>query len=232
MMFTLASVSTLMFITNANASSEKHEVDPATGESCTITDDDAVCSVDQSKNSTESIESKGKKGVVNNLHIIDEDLQSGFAIYRYGISSEAGIKELCKMGISEVAVLSGDAEKSEIKYKDDCPSLKVIYNEQQTAKSAIDKKFLDFFDQWVLSAKASGKKIAFRCSCGCHRTGRLAAYYQMKYQDISTVDANIVMKEHGKYMFLFPQLPYQVSAMKDYILGRPCSQDDKYCVKQ
>ncbi len=169
----------------------------------------------------------------NNLHLIEEDTSTGFAIYRTGIPSDAqDVAELCQLGIQEMMVLSGDADQAEWKYKDQCPTLKVVYNVDTTHIVPLDKKFLDYFDSWVTDAKSNGKKIAFRCSCGCHRTGRLAGYYQMKYQHLTYGDAKIVMADHGKLMALLKSLYRQLTALDDYIHGRPCSELAEFCVKE
>lgn len=168
---------------------------------------------------------------INNFHEIESDT-NGFGIYRYGAPSRSDIREMCQKGIQEVMVLSGNAEDRELKYQQECPTLKVIYNYQQNAKKPVTSDFLNFFDQWVEEAKAQGKKIAFRCSCGCHRTGRLAAYYQMKYQKVTVKDAITIMYKHGKYMFMHPQLRPQVRALKNFIDGVACTQKEKFCVTE
>jgi protein-tyrosine phosphatase len=127
-------------------------------------------------------------------------------------------------------VLSGNAEEYEDQMQDFCPSLKVIYNKKQSHAVPLTKIFLEDFDNWIQSAQKEGKKIAFRCNCGCHRTGRLAAYYQMKYQNIPMADALAIMNKHGKYMLFFPSLKPQVKALNDYINGSPCSTKERYCV--
>ncbi|MEQ1876843.1 MAG: hypothetical protein ABL958_09360 [Bdellovibrionia bacterium] len=166
----------------------------------------------------------------NNLHLIDADAKTGFAIYRTGKPSSTDMKELCKLGVTEIAVLSGDAQKVEIKNQVACPTLKVVYNVEQSAKIPLTEKFISDFDKWVLDSHALGKKIAFRCSCGCHRTGRLAAYYQMKYQGYSVAAALKAMNEYGKFMWLHPELKPQVYALNDFIQGKTCSTNKKYCV--
>jgi protein-tyrosine phosphatase len=165
-----------------------------------------------------------------NLHLIDEDTQSGFAIYRMGAPGASDMRELCTLGVEEVLVLSGDAKKHEEKYAKECPSLKVILEVKQNPDKPVTAEFLETFDKWVQSSQNSGKKIAFRCSCGCHRTGRLAAYYQMKYQHITSTDAIAIMMKHGKWMFLHPSLDNQVHAMEQYIKGTACTEG-KYCVR-
>ncbi|MFN8369506.1 MAG: dual specificity protein phosphatase family protein [Bacteriovoracaceae bacterium] len=166
----------------------------------------------------------------NNIHLIDQDPQTGFQIYRFSEPDKKDMKMLCDLGIDEVMVLSGNAKTHEYKYQDKCPSLKVIYDEDQSAKVPLTGSFLRYFDNWVHEAKATGKKIAFRCECGCHRTGRLAAYYQMKYQNITPDDAVAIMNKHGKYMWLHPQLEPQVNDLANYIKDEPCNDSKKYCV--
>ena len=167
-----------------------------------------------------------------NLHLIDKDNSSGYAIYRTSKPKKPkDVLKLCQLGIEEIAVLSGNAIDYEYKYHRQCPNLKVVYNQKQNARIPLRSGFLSWFDSWVQEAREEGKKIAFRCNCGCHRTGRLAAYYQMKYQSLTSTDAKIIMKKHGKFMFLFKTLFHQVEALEDHIYQRDCSTKLKYCVQ-
>ena len=166
-----------------------------------------------------------------NLHLIEQDTASGFAIYRLGAPDPSDMKELCALGVSEIMVLSGNADKYEFKNAAACPTLKVIYNHKQNAKKPLTAEFLEGFDQWIAESQSLGKKIAFRCSCGCHRTGRLAAYYQMKYQGLTSSQAIAVMMNLGKWMFIYPGLDNQVRALEDYIAGEKCGEKKKWCVR-
>jgi protein-tyrosine phosphatase len=148
----------------------------------------------------------------DNLHLIEE-LPNGFAIYRSGSPSKDDVVEYGELGIQEMAVLAGNADKHELKYRDQHPDLKIVYNDKQNASVPLDDEFLDWFDAWVEEARAEGKKIAFRCNCGCHRAGRLAAYYQMKWQNLSYEDATIIMEEHGKHMWNYRYLWDQVEML-------------------
>lgn len=167
-----------------------------------------------------------------NLHKIDVDEVSGFSIYRLGVPKKIDMRLLCQMGITEIMVLSGDAEDVEYKNQNECPQLKVIYNIKQESEVPLDASFLQFFDQWVEDAKLTGKKIAFRCQCGCHRTGRLAAYYNMKYLNWSADEAIDDMNGKGKLMRFYKHLIPQVRDLRDYIDGVECQQENKYCVSR
>lgn len=166
-----------------------------------------------------------------NLHLVEENPQTGFAIYRTGLPNLSDFKRLCKIGVTKMIVLSGDGSIEEKYAKQYCPQLEVIYNKRQSSRVALSREFLNQFDSWITDAQARGEKIAFRCKCGCHRTGRLAAYYQMKYQNLSAKDSIAIMYKHGKWMLFFPHLKPQVYALADYIRGRPCSQAAKHCVR-
>ncbi|MBC7386895.1 MAG: dual specificity protein phosphatase family protein [Cryobacterium sp.] len=166
-----------------------------------------------------------------NMHLIQED-QKGFAIYRTSEPNAADMQNFCKLGITEMMVLSGDGQIDTDLAKKYCPQLKVVYNTQQTAKIPMSGDFLDGFDSWVKESQAMGKKIAFRCHCGCHRTGRLAAYYQMKYMGYSAEAANKDLRKFAKYMILYPFLDNQVRALHDYVEGKSCSEKEKYCVRK
>jgi len=164
-----------------------------------------------------------------NLHLIDQ-LSNGFKLYRSGEPSEADLREYERLGIKELAVLSGDANSYEKKNMAMVPGLTVVYDQKQDADVPVTMSFLKWFDQWVEDARSKGKAIAFRCQCGCHRTGRLAAYYQMKYQNLTMDDAWVLLDEYGKNMWLHGNLKKQITSLKDYIHGRPCSQEPKHCV--
>ena len=164
-----------------------------------------------------------------NLHLI-ERLPNGFHIYRSGVPSNADLKEYGKLGIREIAVLSGDANRHELKNADLAPGLMVVYDHEQDADVPLTVSFLEWFDRWVKDARTNGKTIAFRCECGCHRTGRLAAYYQMKYQNLTVDDAWVLLDKYGRNMWLHGNLKHQIRALNDYINGKPCAQDRQYCV--
>ncbi len=166
----------------------------------------------------------------NNLHLVDS-APNGYAMYRASVPDAADIKTFCNLGISEIMVLSGNAEEAEFKYQAACPSLRVVYNKKQSAKIPLDRNFLEAFDKWVESSQAAGRKIAIRCQCGCHRTGRLAAYYEMKFKSLGVAQALANMNRLGKYMYLFPGLVPQVRSLEDYIYGRGCSVAPNYCVQ-
>jgi protein-tyrosine phosphatase len=151
-----------------------------------------------------------------NLHLIEE-LPNGFAIYRSGKPDREDLEKYRQLGIQEIAVLSGNADKHELRYHDLVPDLQVVYNEKQNAKKLPDAAFFDWFDAWVEKARRSGTKIAIRCNCGCHRTGRLAAYYQMKWQNLTYEDAIILMNKHGRRMGFYPGLKDQVRQLRERI---------------
>lgn len=166
-----------------------------------------------------------------NLHEIDSN-ENGFALYRSGNPWPfLGVKKWCKLGIQEVMVLNGSAKNFELSKRAPC-KIKVIFNKSQDSKKPLDKEFLEKFDKWVAGAKMQGKKILFRCTCGCHRTGRLAAYYQMKYRGLSTREAIWDMKRRGYIMEFYQHLNRQVAALHDFIKGKPCSTEKKHCVDQ
>ena len=97
----------------------------------------------------------------SNLHLIDSD-DSGFSIYRTGAPNRADMRKFCELGIQEIMVLSGKASSAELKYQAECPTLKVIYNTKQNSRVALNKEFLDSFDQWITESKAQGKKILYK----------------------------------------------------------------------
>jgi hypothetical protein len=169
----------------------------------------------------------------NNLHLIEQDSATGYAIYRLGQPDAADIGALCQLGVSEIVVMAGTALDNEFAYRDQCPELQVIYNHDDDL-SPLSGQWLQYFDNWVARAQAEGRKIAFRCTCGCHRTGRLAAYYQMKYRGLNAKDAWDLAQARGIVMHAvdyFSSLQQQIVALEEYIHGQPCSQGE-YCVVQ
>ena len=154
--------------------------------------------------------------MADNLHLIDSH-PSGYAIYRSGSPTRADFKHWCRIGIQEVYVISGNADRIEDRYASLCPSMKIIANEAQDVEVLPDARALELFDAWVADAMTNHKKILFRCNCGCHRTGRLAAYYQMKYQNLTADDAIALMNAYGKMMMFHPELPKQVRDLEQRI---------------
>jgi protein-tyrosine phosphatase len=173
--------------------------------------------------------SAGCGGPRNNLHLVEE-LPNGFALYRSGKPDRDDVAAYCRLGIDEIAVLAGNAETHEQRYRDACPTLSVVYDEEQEADVPLDAAFLEWFDGWVESARREGRVIAVRCNCGCHRTGRLIAYYQMKYQNLTLEDALAIMYERGRTWWLHGEIEPQVRALADYLAGRRCRQEPRYCV--
>ncbi|RMG44647.1 MAG: hypothetical protein D6719_01475 [Candidatus Dadabacteria bacterium] len=156
-----------------------------------------------------------------NRHLIDSQ-PNGFSIYRSGKPDRQDFQNWCSIGIREVMVLSGDSSYFESRYAGDCPALKVIYNQKQDARIPLDAGFLKYFDNWVEDARRNGTKILFRCRCGCHRAGRLAAYYQMKYLGYSPEEAIKDLYKYGKHMQHYGFLVDQINALYDYIHKKPC----------
>jgi hypothetical protein len=171
----------------------------------------------------------GCGGPHNNLHLVEE-LPNGYALYRAGKPDRDDVAAYCRLGIQEIAVLAGNAGTHEERFRDACPSLAVVYDESQDTDVPLDVAFLDWFDAWVQTARREGRRIAVRCNCGCHRTGRLVAYYQMRYQNLTLEDALAVMFERGKRWWLHGEIEPQVRALADHLAGRPCGQEPRYCV--
>lgn len=169
-------------------------------------------------------------GGVKNLHQIDEDPATGFAIYRSGQPKVEDAEALCEMGITKFFALNGGGHEYEAAVKAVCPQAEVVYNEMQDPDSMISAEFIRKFDQAVADAKAKGEKILFHCTCGCHRTGRLAAYYRMKYQGWSALAAIDEMNARGKNMSEHPTLPIQVRGLEQWVRGLPCTEPKAFCM--
>jgi protein-tyrosine phosphatase len=179
--------------------------------------------------------------VDNNLHQIEgpapgKDASRAFRLYRSGAPSKKTFAKWCsKYKIDEVIDMAGTAKDHELAYQKQgvCPNIQVIYSETQYVNQPVTEEFLQFFDQEIEKAKINQAGVLFRCASGSHRTGRLAAYYQMKYQNLSPDQAINEMNKNGEHMAVHEAtLVAQVNALNDYIHGRPCSQRKKLCVKK
>ena len=188
----------------------------------------------------ELLEGPGYTRMDSNLHQIEgpppgKDAPPAFRLYRSGAPGQETFAKWCgEYRIERVIVLAGTAESYELKYQAEgiCPGIQVLYNEHQTVGEPVSDGFLKWFDQQVEAAKRDQVGILFRCQTGSHRAGRLAAYYQMKYQGLSADEAIAVMNHNGMLMPLFdPKLKPQVRALAEYLHGRPCAQKAKACVQ-
>lgn len=171
-----------------------------------------------------------------NLHLIDS-ADNGFQLFRSGYPTDEDFDEWCRLGISEILILSERLSPAEKAYQTRCPSIKVINALLQDAKTPVSRSFLDKFDKWVQGARKHGKKILFRCECGCHRTGRLAAYYEMRYMNRPFDDALANLYRYGKHMHDFKYLKEQIQALQDFKNSTPCRFSDmklekNYCVQE
>jgi hypothetical protein len=187
----------------------------------------------------ELLDGPGYTKVDNNLHQIDgpaPDGQLAFRVYRSGAPGKETFAKWCgELGIKRAIVMSGDAGKFELAWQAEgvCPDVEVLYNEKQDHNRPVSDGFLDFYDQEIERARADGVGILARCFTGSHRAGRMAAYYQMKYQGLTADEAIAVMTYNGMMMPLFNiVLIPQVRAMSEYIHGEPCDQPQALCVKE
>lgn len=166
-------------------------------------------------------------GGLDRLHQIDSD--GAYSIYRSGQPDEDNVEEICELGVKKVFALNGEGRKYAEALRSKCPGAEVVYDLVQVPGISVGREFLEQFDAAVAEARAAGQGILFHCSCGCHRTGRLAAYYRMKYQGWTSDAAIEEMMEIGDDMDQHPYLPAQVKAMEEFIQGKPCTQPAEYC---
>jgi protein-tyrosine phosphatase len=162
--------------------------------------------------------------------VVAEDSSTGFALYRSGRLSPADLGVLCSLGVEEILVLDGEGMERECLFqKEVCPGLRVRYNHAQEEDEPASIDFLQAFDAWIEEAQADGRKVAFRCRHGWPRTGRLAAYYRMRFEGASATQAIEEMQRIGSMMWRHPTLDPQVEAYADLISNRPCSTDARNC---
>lgn len=161
---------------------------------------------------------------------ITEDPSTGFALYRSGRLSTGDLAELCKRGVEEILVLDGEASDRECLSRTTvCPDLRVRYDHAQEEDRPVSADFLEAFEAWIEEAREAGRKVAFRCRHGWHRTGRLAAYYRIRFEGASAAEATHEMHEIGSMMWRHPTLDPQVEAYGDLVAGLQCSTDPMHC---
>ncbi len=164
-------------------------------------------------------------------HRIDGEAGGGFAVYRSGALTREELAELCAAGVEEMVVLDGTARRRECAWRDEvCPGLRVRYDEEQDADLPLDAGFLARFDAWVEEARRAGLAVAFRCTHGWHRTGRLAGYYALRHQGWESEAARREMHRLGQWMGMHPSLDEQVEALADRVAGRRCDEPAEVCV--
>ncbi len=162
--------------------------------------------------------------------LVDSDSDTGFALYRSGRLSPADLEALCGLGVEEILVLDGEGTERECRYQQiACPGLRVRYNFAQEEDRPVSLDFLQAFDAWIEEAQANGTKVALRCRHGWHRTGRLIAYYRMRFEGVTAAEAIQEMQDIGHMMWRHPTLNPQVEAYEDIIAGRACSSDPDSC---
>lgn len=169
-------------------------------------------------------------GNLNRLESLDEK-ENGFAFYRSGQPTDKDLDAWCDMGVQRIFALNGMAAAYAAQLVEKCPSARVVFNKLQDPDVGLTKEFIAEFDRSVQEAMALGEKVLIHCYCGCHRTGRLAAYYRMKYQGWTAEQAIEEMLRVGTNMGNHPSLPAQVRAMEDHIKKRACKQDAVNCLR-
>lgn len=155
-----------------------------------------------------------------NLHVLDENKATGYRLIRMGRPSAGTMQELCDYGPTKVIVLSGDGSVEKEFARNRCPKLEVIYDKKTLVKHPLTTGFLKFFDEELAKAKAGGYTLAFRCKCGCHRTGRLAGYFNIKYKKMSAGAAFSDLKKHMTFGAKFMhkrKLKKQLIAIESYL---------------
>ena len=169
-------------------------------------------------------------GCADAPRLVTQDPASGFALYRSGRLSPADLEVLCRLGVEEILVLDGQGADRECLFQQTlCPGLRIRYDFAQEEDRPVSLDFLQAFDAWIEDARANGTKVAIRCRHGWHRTGRLAAYYRIRFEGYSADDAIREMQDIGRMMWRHPTLDPQVEAYEDVVAGRPCSTDPANC---
>jgi len=137
-----------------------------------------------------------------NLGCIGGDCRGpGFAVYRSSNPGSAEWSAVCGDWKTDFVVLNDDRwQEREERYRKYCPNGTVVYARSQSISRGLEPDFLAFFDQVIARARAEGRKVLFHCKLGVHRTGRLAAYYELKHESWSLERALDDFDEHVPFL--------------------------------
>ena len=137
-----------------------------------------------------------------NLGCIGGDCRGpGFAVYRSSNPGSAEWSAVCGDWKTDFVVLNDDRwQEREERYRKYCPNGTVVYARSQSISRGLEPDFLAFFDQVIARARAEGRKVLFHCKLGIHRTGRLAAYYELKHESWSLERALDDFDEHVPFL--------------------------------
>jgi hypothetical protein len=126
----------------------------------------------------------GASAQAGNLECLGGDCRGrGYAVYRSSEPGDAEWRAVCGEWKTDFVVLDDDRwQRREENYRKHCPHGAVVYAGSQRTSRSLDRDFLAFFDQVIARARAEGRKVLFHCKLGVHRTGRLAAYYELKHE--------------------------------------------------
>jgi len=144
----------------------------------------------------------GASAAAGNLACIGGDCRGpGFAVYRSSNPGQAEWSAVCGDWKTDFVVLNDDRwQKREERYGKRCPNSTVVYARSQSISRGLDRDFLVFFDQIIARARAEGRKVLFHCTLGVHRTGRLAAYYELKHEGWSLDRALTDFDDHVPFL--------------------------------
>lgn len=132
-----------------------------------------------------------------NIHRVDPGKGTeGFALYRMSAPIQKDLKSITDRKIKKIIVLSHNADDHERKIEGFPEEIEIIEVNQFTTRR-LDKDFLGRFDRIISEAKKGGYAVAIRCQIGCHRTGRLAAYFEMRWLKHSAEEALVNYDKHG-----------------------------------
>jgi len=177
----------------------------------------------------------------NNLHLMEgpppgPDAEDAFRVYRSGAPSKETFAKWCEVyHIERVIDMAGSAPKNEMAFQEEgiCPGIEIVYSKKQDPNTPVSDSFIEFFEDEIEQARQDQVGILFRCTTGSHRAGRMAAYYQMKYQGLTAEEAIAVMDYNGMMMYAYDwTLRPQVRAMEDYIQGKECEEAKMFCVAE
>ena len=146
---------------------------------------------------------------VHNLHLIDEDTETGFALYRMGQPSADDMEGLCILGITEMVVLAGSALENEMALQEHCPTLTIAYNVQQDMGEPLTSEFLTYFDYFARLEYGDNYLTTNSKAIGNHlqhvvyaiNQPAAARGYQSVFWNISIFDQHYFSSMFGEFVF-------------------------------
>ena len=108
-------------------------------------------------------------GCVSNPHLMEAEPQTGFEIYRTGRLTQAEFAALCEVGVRQMVVMDGSADRRECAWRDEmCPEMVVRYNREQdtstTGRAAPRRSSASARPRWTRGCRPARRGSSGTCA--------------------------------------------------------------------